>query len=206
MFEGIPSVLPIMEASNCKEEFSYILVAALSTLFLIDIVFAELCYYAFGDSIKEPLIMLELDPTHPAVVVARILFALMILIAYPLIVYVTNQVIEYNLFGQMEFSPLRYWLKNLSRTIVAITATFIAVSAYQHLHKVVGIAGVLLGGFIVMIVPSLIHNKLNESTNTGFDKCLNYFLITYAIVGGTIVTIMVLYIDITEVANENSHH
>lgn len=99
MFEGIPSVLPIMEASDCKEEFNYILVAALSTLLLIDIIFAELCYYAFGDNIKEPLIMLELPEAHPAVVVARILFAIMILIAYPLIVYVTNQVIEYNIFG-----------------------------------------------------------------------------------------------------------
>ena len=90
MFEGIPSVLPIMEASNCKDEFSYILVAALTTLLLIDIVFAELCYYAYGDSIKEPLIMLELPEANPWVVVARILFAIMILIAYPLIVYVTN--------------------------------------------------------------------------------------------------------------------
>merc|ERR1711990_762206 len=93
----------------------------------------------------------------------------------------------------MEFSTTRYWLMNLSRTIVVISATFIAVSAYHHLHKVVGIAGVLLGGFIVMIVPSMIHNKLNESTNTGFDKCLNYFLIIYAIVGGIIVTAVVLY-------------
>lgn len=105
----------------------------------------------------------------------------------------------------MQFSTLRYWLKNLSRTFVVISATFIAVSAYHHLHKVVGIAGVLLGGFIVMIVPSMIHNKLNESTNTSFDKCLNYFLITYAIVGGLIVTTVVLYKEFTE-ESSSSHH
>ena len=86
-----------------------------------------------------------------------------------------------------------------------ISATFIAVSAYHHLHKVVGIAGVLLGGFIVMIVPSLIHNKLNESTNTAADRCLNYFLIVYAIVGGIIVTTVVLYKEFTEDNSSSSH-
>jgi len=191
MFEGIPSVLPIMEASNCKEEFSYILVAALATLLVIDIVFAELCYYAYGDTMKEPLVMLELPEAHPAVIIAKILFCIMILIAYPLIVYVCNQVIEYNLFRSMEFSPLRYWLKNLTRTIVVITATFIAVSVYHVLHKVIGLAGVILGGFIVMIVPSLIHNKL--TANSLGDRCLNYFLIIYAIVGAIVITIVILY-------------
>ena len=191
MFEGIPSVLPIMEASDCKEEFSYILVAALTTLLIIDIVFAELCYYAYGDRIKEPLIMFELPEAHPAIIVAKILFALMILVAYPLTVYVTNQVLEYNIFGNMEFSPLRYWLKNLSRTIVLITATFIAVSFYYHLHKIIGLAGVILGGFIVMIVPSMIHNKLTAKDTC--DRCLNYFLITYAIVGAIIITSVIAY-------------
>jgi hypothetical protein len=105
----------------------------------------------------------------------------------------------------MQFSTLRYWLKNLSRTIVVVTATFIAVSAYHNLHKVVGIAGVLLGGFIVMVVPSMIHNKLNESTNTAFDRCLNYFLIIYAIVGGLIVTTVVLYKEFTD-DGSSSHH
>ena len=54
MFEGIPSVLPILEASDCKANFNYILAAALLTLLVIDIIFAELCYYTFGDDLKEP--------------------------------------------------------------------------------------------------------------------------------------------------------
>jgi len=191
MFEGIPTVLPIMEASDCKDEFSYILVGALGTLLVIDVVFAELCYYAYGDSMREPLVMLELPEAHPAVVIAKILFALMILVAYPLIVYVTNQVIEYNLFSSMEFSALRYWLKNFSRTLVVLSACFLAVSVYYHLHKVIGLAGVVLGGFIVMVVPSLIHNKL--TAKGACDKCLNYFLITYAIVAAIVITIVVLY-------------
>lgn len=57
MFEGIPTVLPILEASAARENFTTILIAALSTLCVICITFAELCYYTFGNDIKEPLIM-----------------------------------------------------------------------------------------------------------------------------------------------------
>ncbi len=57
MFEGIPSVLPIMEASDAKENFSYLLAAALFTLLVIDITFAELSYYCYGDTLDEPLVM-----------------------------------------------------------------------------------------------------------------------------------------------------
>jgi len=90
MFEGIPTVLPIMEASDCKENFSYILVSALAMLLVIDLTFAELCYYCYGDDLKEPLVMLELPEGDWAVVTAKILFLVMILIAYPLIIFVTN--------------------------------------------------------------------------------------------------------------------
>ena len=58
MFEGIPAILPIMESSEAKENFSYIIIAALGTLCIINIGFSELCYYAFGDNITEPIILL----------------------------------------------------------------------------------------------------------------------------------------------------
>ena len=154
MFEGIPTVLPIMEASDCKENFSYILVSALGMLLVIDLTFAELCYYCYGEDLKEPLVMLELPEGDWAVVTAKILFCAMLLIAYPLIIYVTNQVWEYNVFYKMKYSLTRMWLKNLSRTLITASAVMIAVSFYYKLHNIAGYAGVILGGFIVMVVPS----------------------------------------------------
>lgn len=58
MFEGIPAVLPIMESSDYKENFHWIVGAALATLCTINIAFSELCYFAFGDGITEPIIIL----------------------------------------------------------------------------------------------------------------------------------------------------
>ena len=57
MFEGIGTVLPIMEASDeeTKSIFGELIFAALALLVTINIAFSELCYYAFGNEIKEPI-------------------------------------------------------------------------------------------------------------------------------------------------------
>lgn len=57
-YEGIGSVLPIMEASDAKEHFTLILALALGSLCLIHLTFTELVYYAYGDDITEPVIIL----------------------------------------------------------------------------------------------------------------------------------------------------
>ena len=208
MFEGIPSVLPIMEASDARENFSYLLAAALSTLLMIDITFAELSYYAYGDTLTEPLVMQMIAEDHPAIITAKALFVIMLVFSYPLTIYVTNQVLEYNIFRKMEYGPLRYWLKNLSRTTVCAAATLIAVTFYKSLHVINGLIGVILGGTVVMIVPSLIHNRL--SARTPCQRFLNYALVTYAIVAATVVTIIIVYKAVSEAEakpdNHEGHH
>ena len=56
MYEGIGCVLPVMEASEYKDNFHVLLIAALATLLTIHISFSELCYYYFGESLKEPIV------------------------------------------------------------------------------------------------------------------------------------------------------
>jgi len=58
MFEGVSSVLPVMEASSMKDNFPLLLGCALATLCAVDIYFSELCYYNFGDDLKESIVIL----------------------------------------------------------------------------------------------------------------------------------------------------
>ena len=57
-YEGIGTVLPIMEASDAKEYFPVILALGVGCLCLIHMAFTELVYYAYGDDIVEPVIIL----------------------------------------------------------------------------------------------------------------------------------------------------
>jgi len=121
---------------------------------------------------------------------AKLALCGMVVFAYPLLIYVVNQVIEYNIFYSMPYSEVRKWLKNLSRTIVVIAATIIANLFYYKLHQIYGFFGVILGSIIVMIVPSLIHNEvMNPSTGT---RCCNWFLIVFAIVISITITVMLI--------------
>ena len=130
MFEGIPTILPIMEASDAKEQFSVIISIALGMLCLINIAFSELCYYAYGDDIKEPLIILQMPEENPAIIIDKILFCFLIVFSYPLTVYVCNQVLDYAIFRKMEPSPTRKWLKNLMRIVNLIIQLIIAIIFY----------------------------------------------------------------------------
>jgi amino acid permease len=56
MFQSA-AVLPVMEASEYKNDFSILLGSALGTLLVVHIYFSELCYYTFGEDLKEPVII-----------------------------------------------------------------------------------------------------------------------------------------------------
>lgn len=59
-YEGIGTVLPVMEASddNAKRNFSWLVALALGTISLIHIAFSGTTYYAYGEDIKETNIIL----------------------------------------------------------------------------------------------------------------------------------------------------
>ena len=91
----------------------------------------------------------------------------------------------------MEYSELRKWLKNLSRTIVVFLAILIGYTFYYSLHKILGFTAVVLGAWIVLITPSLIHNKLIAKSYC--EKCFNWFIIIYAILAGLILGFVIIY-------------
>jgi hypothetical protein len=90
----------------------------------------------------------------------------------------------------MQYSTLRKWLKNLTRTIVVITTLFIALTFYSSLHKIIGLTGVILGSIVVLITPALINNKLYaEST---LNKHKNVFTIIYGIIMMIVLTFFII--------------
>lgn len=94
MYEGIGSVLPVMDASEYKTNFASLLIGALITLFSIHVSFSELCYYYFGDSLVEPIISEQMPMTNLTnrivMIICKLLFCANIIISFPLLIYVSN--------------------------------------------------------------------------------------------------------------------
>jgi len=98
------------------------------------------------------------------VIIGKLLFCVNIILSYPLVVPVINQILEGFIFGKMRYSMLRTWLKNLSRTLVVVVGLLVAYYFYYSLHKVLSFSGVVLGSFVVLITPCLIHLKVLADT------------------------------------------
>ena len=132
-----------------------------------------------------------MDQTNVYLILGKLLFLINIIISYPLIVFAIFQILESLLFQKMKYSMCRTWLKNLSRTVVVLTGLLIAFFFYYNLHKILGLAGVVLGSFIVLITPSLIHRKLNA--DTAFKKGIDIAIIIYAVIMAVWLSTLIIY-------------
>ena len=106
-------------------------------------------------------------------------------------VNVTNYVIESAIFSKMDYSELRKWLKNLSRTTVIALSLTITSFFYYILPKIMGLCGVLLGTTVVMITPAILNNTLVAKTCC--DKTINWTLIVYAVIVTVFLTFFLIY-------------
>jgi len=65
MFEGIGSLMPVLRETEKPEQYPRIVIAALVTLCAVFIGFSQICYYAWGQGLDEPVVtqMLPADNT-----------------------------------------------------------------------------------------------------------------------------------------------
>lgn len=128
MFEGIGSVMPVMNACNekAKEDFPFMIAAALSTLCTIYILFSEICYFNFGDGLSESIVMQEMPSDNRLIQVVKVLYCFNILFSYPLTIFPTNIVLDSILFR----SP-NHCLGNIVRLIVLFVGMALAISFYD---------------------------------------------------------------------------
>lgn len=163
MFEGIGSVMPVMNACNqeAKNNFPYLIAGALITLCTMYILFSELCYYTFGNHLDEAIVMLEMPAHDPVIQLVKALYCFNLLFSYPLCIYPTNLVIDNLLFDRLlnlqRGSTRRYWLENVSRICVLLAGILLAIFFYDKLDKILALCGTILGTTVVLFIPACCH-------------------------------------------------
>lgn len=100
--------------------------------------------------------------------------------SYPLVIFITNNIIEGFVFSKMSYSILRTWLKNFSRLLVLFLGVCVAIYFYYNLHRIMALSGVMLGSFIVLFTPNFIY--FNVVAETKFQKCTSILVMVYSMV------------------------
>ena len=69
MFEGIGCVMPVMNAcdSKTKDNFPFLIGAALGSLCTMYILFSQICYFCFGNNLTESIVMQEMPADDPLI-------------------------------------------------------------------------------------------------------------------------------------------
>lgn len=158
VYEGIGVVMPIMATCNCPDKFPKLLIAAVAFLTFVYIVFAEICYYTFGEHLTAPIVMSMMPESNIIIMIVKILYCLNLTLGYPLCIYPTNVILESYVFKSLKKdSALKNNLKNISRSMVVAAAVVLAVVLAEKLDKFLSILGALLCAPIAFTVPALCH-------------------------------------------------
>ena len=97
--------MPIMQASECKENFDKILMAALVTLAIVYIGFSEICYITFGTEITHTFITEE-DPLRKSgawiMLILQGLYSINLVCSYAIFIFPANTIIEDVIFKSLK--------------------------------------------------------------------------------------------------------
>ena len=154
-----------MGATQDREFFPFMIAIVLTFLTITYISFALLCYYTFGSSLDRPLIIEMMPSSNIIIIIVKILYIINLVFSYPLIIYMTNIILEGFMFKSWKKATnARKYCKNLSRSMVLLLGIIAAMYLKDMLDKVLALCGTLLGSTVVMTIPALCHYKLLAKT------------------------------------------
>ena len=158
-FEGIGVIMPIMEASAVRKDFPKIFIQALIFLTMCYISFGLICYFTYGDSLNEPIVLNMLPSSSWIVLIAKVIFAFSLICTFPLSIYPVNSILERYITPKNKIEH-RLIPRLMIRIVTVSSCVFLAILMAKKLDKFTSLIGALLCGPIAFTMPALCHLKL----------------------------------------------
>lgn len=148
-------------------------------LFTLYVGYAFYCFLAYGSLLSTPLIVDNLPQTN-AVFFFKLIYCVNLIITYPLMLNISNDVIEGWLFGKRRMSNRkRYILENISRSLLAALTVIVALLADDKLGDFLSLLGAFACIPIAFTLPTLFHYRICAFSK--FDKVVDISMIAISI-------------------------
>lgn len=109
-YEGIGIVMPVMAASEKPERINEMLIYVYITLVAAYLLFSEVCYFAWGSDLNEPLVTQMLPAGSTLVIIMKFLFSLNLICSFPIVINPTNSAVENWFCGCVKHDKSKlYW-------------------------------------------------------------------------------------------------
>ena len=164
-FEGIGIILPVQDITANPDGYYKIVIAVITTVALIYVMFGQFCVFAWGAEMTTPLITDEL-PNSAITYIVKFLFSINLLFSYPLVLYPANIIVENILYDNMEKTRRRQMLKNITRTLMVFATVAITIMLGDKLDKFLSILGALTCTPIAFTFPALFHFRACAETRS----------------------------------------
>ena len=82
MFEGAGCMMPILKETSRPDLFGKLVISSLIILCTIYILFASICYYAWGSSLTTPVVTEMLPAANKFVICLKLVFCLQLIFSY----------------------------------------------------------------------------------------------------------------------------
>jgi len=181
---GIGTIIPLQLSMKEPKKFRLVLSLSFMTIYLLLIGFGMIGYFTYGQDVRGP-VTLEFPQDDVLVKLVLSLYAVAILLTYPLVFFPAVQILCRLLFKEPEtwFSfllpfpspsdfaahesqPTRksFWAQNLFRTFLIAIACCVAVVGGSNFENFVSLTGGLTLSPLGFIFPPLFHLRLVAKT------------------------------------------
>ncbi|KAJ3082542.1 neutral amino acid transporter, partial [Quaeritorhiza haematococci] len=193
-FEGICLILPIADSMKHPEKFSSVLSLCVLVIGVIFVVIGTMGYLTFGAKV-ETVIFLNLPRGSPVVYSLQFLYALAIMLSFPLTVYPAVRITEQAIFaGSMhdgKSSRFVKWQKNLYRATLVSFLAAVAIFGSDNLDKFVSLVGCFACIPLSFVYPSLFHFHISRNK---WVKAKDIALVIF----GTVATVYTTYVTLQQ--------
>jgi proton-coupled amino acid transporter len=92
-FEGIGVVMPIMKRTKEPKKFKRQLILALATIITLYIIFGEVCYFTYGNSMDSQIITEQMPPGNLVVKLVKVFISINLIFTYAISINPTNTIL-----------------------------------------------------------------------------------------------------------------
>ena len=110
----------------------------------------------------------------------KLLYCAVVMLTFPLMVYPAQKVIDSHVTDKWQQSPKKMIVENITRTLLVIFACVVALSVWNDIPHLNGLAGAIACCPMAFTLPALFHLKLGLA-KTRTQKILDVGMVIFSI-------------------------
>ena len=141
--------------------YTKVMVFSIALYGLVAMAFGEYMLFGFGsEKLRLPLVTESMPRKSPVTWAVKLLYCVVVMLTFPLMVYPAQKVIDSHVSDKWLQSPKKMIVENITRIFLVVFASIVALSVWNQIPHLNGLAGAVACCPMAFTLPALFHLKL----------------------------------------------